>query len=342
MAAETPHPGPQRSATPHDAGPDAGQPGRARHRTPLWAVFPVAVVAWFVGLVPWLLLRSRVGTFGTPWNPRNDVRDALLPFVDDRLSLLLTLTLAGGVLAGLAPLVRGTARGQRPASVGLVVLGAALAATIAVLQTLAPEPDLGGSTTQAGTVRLAFVALTAAGTVAGVVLGLLVSLGGPALRVMAAAPAVLVLAGWAGQLALSVRSDSDPAGVPAWVSPGMTIIAAIVVGLLLTRLGLGSAGRVVAWAATAFLLVATPAVLTTARYLLEALPRTPLRVDAVTELVVDGLALLRLATAQNLTVVALWTPAALALLALAVGGLGAVLLRGRPDRVSATRRSSRG
>lgn len=331
MAAETPHPGPQRSATPHDAGPDAGQPGRARHRTPLWAVFPVAVVAWFVGLAPWLLLRSRVGTFGTPWNPRNDVRDALLPFVDDRLSLLLTLTLAGGVLAGLAPLVRGTAKGQRPASVGLVVLGAALAATVAVLQTLSPGPDLGGPASSADTVRLAFVALTLAGTVAGVVLGLLVSLGGPALRVMAAAPASIVLVGWAGQLVLPARSDTDPAGVPAWVSPGLSVVAAVGVGVLLARLGLGSVGRVLAWAVTAFLLVATPAALTTARYLLEALPRTPLGVDAVTELVTDGLALLRLATAQNLTVFASWSPATLALLALAVGA-----------GVSARKRSSRG
>lgn len=310
--------------------PDAGAPARL----PVWALLPLAAVAWSVGLVPWLLLRSRVGTFGTPYNPRNDVRDALLPFVVDRLSLLLTLTLAGGLLAGLTPLVRGAARRQRTASSGSVVLGALVAAAIAVLQTLAPDPDLGGSATQAGTVRLAFVALTLAAAVAGVVLGLLVSLGGPALRVMAAAPASIVLAGWAGQLALSARSDTDPAGVPAWVSPWLSVVAAVGVGVLLARLGLGTVGRVLAWAVTAFLLVATPAALTTARYLLEALPRTPLGVDAVTELVTDGLALLRLATAQNLTVFALWSPATLALLALAVGAVGA--------GVSARRRSSRG
>lgn len=68
--------------TPHPAPPDERRGtrlGSGLWSSP-WVVLVAAVLGWFVGLLPWLVRRSQQGTFGTPWNPRNDLRDALLPF----------------------------------------------------------------------------------------------------------------------------------------------------------------------------------------------------------------------------------------------------------------------
>ena len=67
-------------ATTHDANPRRST-GQRSHS---WPVLPLALVGWFVGLLPWFVARRTVGTFGTPWNPRNDMREALLPFHHDR------------------------------------------------------------------------------------------------------------------------------------------------------------------------------------------------------------------------------------------------------------------
>src|SRR6476620_8163264 len=155
---------------------------RRRVRSSLWPVPLLAVLGWFVGLLPWLVRRSSQGTFGTPWNPRNDLRGALLPFHHQLLMPLLVVAVMAGVFAGCAPVWSALRRRRRLA---LATLGAVVATGWSVAQTLAPDPELGGSGTTASQVRLAFVALTVLGVLTGLVLGLVISLGGPALRVVA-------------------------------------------------------------------------------------------------------------------------------------------------------------
>src|SRR6476620_4815671 len=165
---------------PRAAPPD--EHDRRRVRSSLWPVPLLAVLGWFIGLLPWLVRRSSQGTFGTPWNPRNDLRGALLPFHHQLLMPLLVVAVMAGVFAGCAPVWNARRRRRRLALAALATLGAT---GWSVAQTLAPDPELGGSGTTASQVRLAFVALTVLGVLTGLVLGLVISLGGPALRVVA-------------------------------------------------------------------------------------------------------------------------------------------------------------
>ncbi|MER7072723.1 hypothetical protein [Terrabacter sp. NPDC000476] len=296
------------------------------------------MLGWFVGLLPWLVRRSNQGTFGTPWNPRNDLRDALLPYAPQLLPLLVVVAATAGMLAGSAPWCAPRRRSRRLLLAALSTLGAVVAAGWSVAQTLAPEPDLGGSGSTADRVRLAFVALTAAAALVGLVLGLLVSLGGSALRAVAAAPVAVLAADWLGQLVLGAGRDA----APGWLPTVLAVLAGTGTGLALaaTRPARPLA-RVVAWLGALALLVATPAVLTASRYVLESLRRTPVSADAAEELVRDGLQVLEGSFRATLTA---WgappAPPVLAVVvaivvAVAVGAARTLLARGR---VRVTRR----
>src|SRR6478672_5382198 len=272
---------------------------RRRVRSSLWPVPLLAVLGWFIGLLPWLVRRSGQGTFGTPWNPRNDLRSALLPFHHQLLMPLLVVTVMAGVFAGCAPVWSAHRRGRRLALTGLATLGAVVATGWSLAQTLAPDPELGGSGSTANQVRLAFIALTVAGVVAGLVLGLVISLGGPALRAVAAAPVAVVGADWLGQLALGTMREM---AAPTWLPTLLAALSGVVVGALLAAaIRSRLVARVVAWVCALALLALTAAALTAARYVLEALRGTPVRGADVKELLVDGLQVFERSLSSTLT-----------------------------------------
>jgi len=289
---------PPATPPPTPPGP-SGLPPDDALRARAWPVLPLAILGWLAGLLPWLVRRVGGGTFGTPWNPRNDLREALLPYHHQLLTLLLVVTVTAGVLAGLAPAWCTSGRSRRPLLAALATLGAAVATSWAVAQTLAPDPELGGSGTTAQQVRLALVALTVAGSVTGLVLGLGVSLGGPALRVVAAAPAVVVAADWLGQLVVGAVRNGPP---PSWLPTALAVLSGAVVGMLLAATARSRlVARATAWVVALGLLVLTAAALTAARYVLESLRGASARSTAVEELLVDGMRVFRGSLSSTLT-----------------------------------------
>lgn len=243
-------------------------------RSHAWPVLPLAVAGWFAGLAPWFVARHSVGTFGTPWNPRNDMREALLPFHHDRLTLLLSLALLAGALAGLAAGWVRPRHGHRLAAVALALLGATAGVVACVGQTLSLHPDLGGTGATAASPELALVLLTVAGAVAGLVLGLLAGLGGPVVRALAAAPLAVVAANWVGLLVTFATADpSTPtrhATLPTvlWVLTGVLAGAGLALGprpVPAARV----AGAVLLWLVALGLLWLTQSAFTAVRYFLE-------------------------------------------------------------------------
>ena len=310
---------------PRAAPPDEHH--RRRVRSSLWPVPLLAVLGWFVGLLPWLVRRSSQGTFGTPWNPRNDLRGALLPFHHQLLMPLLVVAVMAGVFAGCAPVWNARRRRRRLALAALATLGAVVATGWSLAQTLAPDPELGGAGTTASQVRLAFVALTVLGVLTGLVLGLVISLGGPALRVVAAAPVAVVGADWLGQLVLGTVREPAP---PTWLPTLLAALSGVVVGALLAATGRSLlVVRVVAWVCALALLALTAAALTAARYVLEALRGTPVRGADVKELLVDGLQVFERSLSSTLTGAGLppSPPLTAVLVAVIVGVAGTVLVR---------------
>ncbi|GAA2486725.1 hypothetical protein [Terrabacter carboxydivorans] len=290
-----------------------------------WVVPVAALLGWFVGLLPWLVTRSRQGTFGTPWNPRNDLRDALLPYHHQLLPLLVVVAVVAGILAGSAPWCATARRSRRLVLAALTTLGALLGAGWSVVQTLAPDPDLGGSGATADRVRLAFVAVTVAGALLGLALGLTVSLAGAAVRAVAAAPAAVFVADWLGRVVLAGVGSPGP----TWLSTLIAALSGAAVGLALTRTARSHpVARVAAWACSLGLLVVTASALTAMRYVLEALRGTPIRGDALSELLADGVRVLGGSLEANLT--AGGPPPAAPLVAVvvaaAVGAVGTLLV----------------
>jgi hypothetical protein len=257
-------------ATTHDANPGRSTGQRSRS----WPVLPLALVGWFVGLLPWFVARRTVGTFGTPWNPRNDMREALLPFHHDRLTLLLSIALFAGGLAGLAACWVLPRRGRRLAALALAVLGAATAAVLSVGQTLSLHPDLGGTGTTAASPQAALVLLTVAGAVTGLALGLLVALGGPVMRIVAGAPLAVIAANWVGLLVTFTTADpSTPSRhelLPTvlWVLTGVLAGTCLALGPLPVRAG-RAVGVALLWLVGLGLLWLTQSAFTAVGYFLE-------------------------------------------------------------------------
>jgi hypothetical protein len=254
--------------------PDADPSRSSGHRSRSWPVLPLALVGWFVGLLPWFVARRTVGTFGTPWNPRNDMREALLPFHHDRLTLLLSIALFAGGLAGLAACWVHPRRRRRLAAVALAVLGAATAVVVSVGQTLSLHPDLGGTGTTTTSPESALLLLTVAGAVTGLVLGLLVALGGPAARIVAGAPLAVIAANWVGLLVTFATADpSTPTRhelLPTvlWVLTGILVGTCLALGPLPVRAG-RAVGVTILWLVGLALLWLTQSTFTAVRYFLE-------------------------------------------------------------------------
>lgn len=325
-------PGPD-SPGPDDPETDTEHPRRPGGiRTHRWPVAVLAVLGWFVGLAPWFAARRTTGTFGTPWNPRNDMREALLPFHHQQLTLLLSVALFAGALAGAAPWWVRPRTGRRLAAATLLtLLAAAASVALSVWQTLSLHPDLGGSGSSPWSPETAVVLLTVAGATTGLVLGILVSVGSPAVRALATAPLAVIAANWAGLLVTHLTADPTTPARHDWLSTAMWVLTALVVG---AALALGPrpvsairlVGVVALWLVALGLVWSTQSAFTVVRYFLEGVRGVAGTAAEVRALARDSLRILGDTVTPELA------PWRVALLAVLVGliGLAARAVLARP------------
>lgn len=299
-----------------------GVADRSAARMRAWPVALLAFAVWFLGGLPWILTRSTTGTFGTPWNPRNHLREALLPFHYQRLPLLLTVVIVAGALSGLAPFWYRERLGRRWLMASLAMVGALSATAYAVWQSVGPGADAVEWVRSLDVEQLGCSVLTCGGSLLGLLLGLAVSLGTPALRTLSASVLVVVVSGWLGAGVVAVVGPS----AFSWLPSAVVVFTGLVTGVVLAGLGIRPRRRLLVWAGACILLVLTPAALTASRYVLEGLRGTQTRSDAVAELVGDGLEIFWRSATTMATALVPTSPVSAVAIALVVGAVGAGLL----------------
>ncbi len=247
--------------------------GREAWRRPvrahLWPVLPLAAATWWVGgALPWILdglgaQSPRDWPYDVATGSATDGYISLLPFTTTRLALLLTVTLVAGGLAALAVLwarPRGT---QRLVTSTLATLGALASAAYSIAQSAGATRQLGGDFDRDERVLLGVLALAVGGTLLGLGLGLLVALGGPVLRALAAAPLAVALGSWVNAVVIAVLGLDRALGVLRWTS----LVVGVAAGLALVGLGLRPARRLVAWVGVMLLVAVAAAAQTAFSYL---------------------------------------------------------------------------
>jgi hypothetical protein len=247
--------------------------GRQSHlrqaRAHLWPVLPLAAAAWWVGgALPWVLdglgaQSPRNWPFDVATGSATDGYISLLPFTTARLGLLLTITLVGGGLAPLAVLwvrPRGT---RRLATATLATLGALTSAAYSIAQSAGATRQLGGDFDRDERVLLGVLVVAVGCTLLGLALGLLVALGGPVLRALAAAPLAVALGSWVNAVVIALTGVERALGVLRWTS----VVVGVAAGLALAGLGLRPVRRLLTWPAVLLLVAVTSAGQTAFAYL---------------------------------------------------------------------------
>ena len=229
--------------------------GSEAHRRParahLWPVLPLAAAAWWAGgALPWTLdglgARSpRNWPYDVATGSATDGYISLLPFTTARLGLLLTITLVGGALAALATRWLRPRAGRRLALVALATLGALTAAAYTIAQSAGATRQLGTDFDRDDRVILGVLAVAVVGTALGLVLGLLVALGGPVLRALAAAPLAVALGSWVSAVVVALLGLERALGLLRWTP----LVVGVAAGLALAGLGLRPARRLLVWVA---------------------------------------------------------------------------------------------
>jgi hypothetical protein len=247
--------------------------GRQSHlrqaRAHLWPVLPLATAAWWVGgALPWVLdglgaQSPRNWPFDVATGSATDGYISLLPFTTARLGLLLTITLVGGGLAPLAVLwvrPRGT---RRLATATLATLGALTSAAYSIAQSAGATRQLGGDFDRDERVLLGVLVVAVGCTLLGLALGLLVALGGPVLRALAAAPLAVALGSWVNAVVIALTGVERALGVLRWTS----VVVGVAAGLALAGLGLRPVRRLLTWPVVLLLVAVTSAGQTAFAYL---------------------------------------------------------------------------
>ncbi|KRF38439.1 hypothetical protein ASG96_18585 [Terrabacter sp. Soil810] len=280
-----------------------------------------------VGALPWTIdglgARSpRNWPYDVATGSATDGYISLLPFTTARLGLLLTITLVGGAAAALATLWVRRRTGRRLALVALATLGALTTAAYTVAQSAGATRQLGSDFDRDDRVILGVLAIAVVGTVLGLALGLLVALGGPVLRALAAAPLAVALGSWVSAVVVALLGLERSQGLLQWAA----VVVGVAEGLALAGLGLRPARRLLAWAAVLVLLSVCAAGQTAFSYLASYLrPRSGLpnglrhHVEASRDVFVAALSPANQAWGVHLV-------------AIVVGLLGSLVLWRRPGR----------
>ncbi|GAA2746851.1 hypothetical protein GCM10009868_33920 [Terrabacter aerolatus] len=242
-------------------------------------MLPLAAAAWWVGgALPWVLdgLGSRSPRdwpYDVTTGSATDGYITLLPFTTARLGLLLTITLVGGGLAALAVLWVRPRGARRLATSALTSLGALLAAAYCIAQSAGATRQLGGDFDRDDRVLLGVLAVAVVGTLVGLALGLLVVLGGPVSRALAAAPLAVALGSWVNAVVVALVGLDRALGVLRWTA----VVVGVAAGLALAGLGVRPVRRLLAWVAVLVVVTVAAAGQTAFSYLATYLrPRTGL------------------------------------------------------------------
>lgn len=296
-------------------------------RTRIWPILPIAAAAWWVvGALPWIL--SGLGA-GSPGEWAGDVLGggvqggylSLLPFRASLLPQLLTITVCGGAAAGLATVWLRDRRRRWVASSMAAIGGSFVATAYTVAQATGATRSLAADFDSDQRVLAGMVVVAIVGSVAGTVLGLLVAIGGPVSRAIAAAPLAVAAGGWAtGVLLAAVGVDTALPFLP-WER---YVIGALM-GLALATLGLRPARRLVVWVVALLLLAVTQAAMTAFGYVTPQLRPGGGLPAGLADLLDAGRDVFFLALQPD------HQPWAVYVVALAGGLAGAVILWRRPD-----------
>ena len=229
------------------------RPARAR----VWPILPIAAAAWWVvGALPWIA--SGLGTGGGVPNGYL----SLLPFRTSLLPQLLTVTLCGGAVAGLTTLWLRDRRRRRVASSLAAVGGSFVATCYSVAQAAGATRSLGTDFDRDQRVLAGVLAVAVVGSLLGTILGLLVALGGPVTRALAAAPLAVAAGGWAAGVLVAVVGVETALPFLPWER---YVIGALI-GLALATVGLRPARRLVAWVVALALVAVSQAAMTAFGY----------------------------------------------------------------------------
>lgn len=227
-------------------------------RTTTVTAAALAVAGFVLGLLPWLVHGARLpvstawpghAVGATPW--------VALPFSEYRADTLLALSALSGALAVLLPHVV-LRRRLRPALP--VVVGIVLALQLLALVQTVTAVGGGLADRAAGAVLVGVLAAIAVlGGLAGTAAGLLMARGGAVAGTLSATALVWLLPPWVSMLVAYGGGGPSPTqmslvGLGPW-------LAAVLHGLALARLGLGSGRRVAAWVGSLVLALVVPAVL---------------------------------------------------------------------------------
>lgn len=235
----------------------------------MWPVLLLAAAGWWlVGALPWIAQglgaqSPRDWPYDAATGSATDGYISLLPFTTARLGLLLTITLVGGGVAALAALWARPRGPRRLVVAGLAVLGALAAAAYSIAQSAGATRQLGGDFDRDDRVLLGVLAVAVVGTVLGIVLGLLVVLGGPVLRALAAAPLAVALGSWVNAVVVALFGFQRVLGVLRWTP----VVIGVAVGLALIGLSVRPARRLLTWVVVLLVVAVAAAAQTAFAYL---------------------------------------------------------------------------
>jgi hypothetical protein len=258
-------------------------------RTVLLRVLVGALAWWVVGALPWVArgLRLPVQNLWATDQQPDTMPLVALPFSQYSLSLLLAVTVVGGVAAALTSLIRPDQSHARRAAVA----GGALAAVIAITQTTLVVHRGLDLSARAATYLTALVAVASVGSIVGLAVGWALAGRGRAARAVAAAVLAVVTTSWLNAL---IVTDSVSVGdtqrtlltVAPWVAGAVAGIGLALCPPRTTRAVLG-------WVVALAILWVGPALVTAASYV--AGSKVLLATSSPSELLEAGLDVFRAA-----------------------------------------------
>ncbi len=227
-------------------------------RTVLTRTLVAALAWWVVGALPWVVHGLRLpvqNLWGSDQDPETMPLVAL-PFNQYFLSLILAITVVGGVAAALTSLIRP----DPPLARGAAVAGGAFAAVVAITQTaLVVHRGLDHSS-RAAFYLTALVAAAVVGSVVGLAVGWALAGRGHAARAVAASVLAVLVPPWLH--ALIVADPLTTGDLQHTLLTAVPWVAGMVAGIGLALCPLRGIRTVLGWVVSLTMLWAGPALMT--------------------------------------------------------------------------------
>ena len=235
-----------------------------RRPQPLGSLFflPIGAVAAILGLVPWLITGMRLplqNLWATAASPA-EMPVALLPFSQYSATLLVAVLLIGATIAGI---VGRAVPARHPGTALLALLGGVLVVqVIATVQTAVTVSN----GLRAGSPSMFYLAALIGGTVAAIVLGLvvliLVARAPKAGALIGLSAAAIAFASWVSGLVFPINVIATASPLTAVLGEVVRYVPAVLIGVAIAWCGVASVGRVIAAIASLVLLWLGPTIVT--------------------------------------------------------------------------------